>query len=471
MFAIYKTFSDGTTQLRYLHVDNQSSLVAVTDESGNVAERLAYDPFGKRRFVTGADDPNNTISGQTTEHGYTLEEMLDTVGVINLNGRMYDPLLGRFISADPNIQSPYNMQSYNRYSYCWDNTMICTDPSGYFSLGGFFDSIGNALGGVFHAAQSGWKDLWHNEVGRLAITVAVASITQDWAATAYDASATNAIIDPIVAAGATATPEEVMAINAVQTTGAIIGGAAGGFAGGMVGSGGNLHAGVSGAISGGLFGWAGGLTPGDPWSLERYAGHALAGCVGGLASGGCERGAASAIAGQWGTNISNSSFIVTVVVGGTTSVIGGGKFANGAETAAFGYMYNGCGHGETTCLFKQFLHDWQNGFLNTMRSSTGLALLPPGFITAMNGLVGSNNTFADATGGVTWKDWLYSPLYDSEGMPTAGISAPLTTSIKMQGYFGAAYGVGVAIGSAINAIPIGYDGANVQKWISNEISK
>ena len=138
MFGIYKTFSNGTTQMRYFHVDNQNSLVAVTDESGNVVERLAYDPFGKRRFVTGADDPNNTIVGQTTEHGYTEEEMLDSVGVINLNGRMYDPLLARFVSADPTIQSPYNMQSYNRYSYCWNNTMVCTDPSGYFSLGDVF---------------------------------------------------------------------------------------------------------------------------------------------------------------------------------------------------------------------------------------------------------------------------------------------------------------------------------------------
>lgn len=133
-----------------------------------------------------------------------------------------------------------------------------------------------------------------------------------------------------------------MAINAVQTTGAIIGGAAGGFAGGLVGSGGNFDAGVSGAISGGLFGWAGGL--GDPGSLERYAGHALAGCVGGIASGGCERGAVSAIAGQWGTNISDGGFIATVVVGGTTSVIGGGKFANGAQTAAFGLMFNCWNH-------------------------------------------------------------------------------------------------------------------------------
>ena len=44
---------------------------------------------------------------------------------------MYDPELGRFMSADPFVQAPYNSQSYNRYSYVFNNPLSFTDPSGY----------------------------------------------------------------------------------------------------------------------------------------------------------------------------------------------------------------------------------------------------------------------------------------------------------------------------------------------------
>ncbi len=47
------------------------------------------------------------------------------------NGRVYDPELGRFMSADPFVQAPYNSQSYNRYSYVFNNPLSFTDPTGY----------------------------------------------------------------------------------------------------------------------------------------------------------------------------------------------------------------------------------------------------------------------------------------------------------------------------------------------------
>jgi len=49
-----------------------------------------------------------------------------------MNGRIYDPTLGRFLQADPHVQAPMNSQSYNRYSYVLNNPMSYTDPSGYF---------------------------------------------------------------------------------------------------------------------------------------------------------------------------------------------------------------------------------------------------------------------------------------------------------------------------------------------------
>lgn len=49
-----------------------------------------------------------------------------------MNGRIYDPLLGRFLSADTVVQFPGNLQSFNRYSYVHNNPLTYTDPSGHF---------------------------------------------------------------------------------------------------------------------------------------------------------------------------------------------------------------------------------------------------------------------------------------------------------------------------------------------------
>ena len=59
-----------------------------------------------------------------------------------MNGRFYDPSLGRFLSPDPNVQFAADLQSYNRYSYCGNNPLRYTDPTGTFwnELGHFFTS-------------------------------------------------------------------------------------------------------------------------------------------------------------------------------------------------------------------------------------------------------------------------------------------------------------------------------------------
>jgi proteasome lid subunit RPN8/RPN11 len=51
--------------------------------------------------------------------------------LINMNGRVYDSEIARFVSPDPIIQDPYNILSYNRYTYCLNNPLKYTDPSGY----------------------------------------------------------------------------------------------------------------------------------------------------------------------------------------------------------------------------------------------------------------------------------------------------------------------------------------------------
>jgi RHS repeat-associated protein len=122
------------TATKYWHKDHLGSNVAITDAAGVVIERMAYDPFGKRRTTGGAYDQNGTLRGANTDRGFTGHEHLDDLGFIHMNGRIFDPTLGRFLSADPYIQYADNLQSYNRYSYLMNNPLNATDPTGYFKL-------------------------------------------------------------------------------------------------------------------------------------------------------------------------------------------------------------------------------------------------------------------------------------------------------------------------------------------------
>jgi RHS repeat-associated protein len=73
------------------------------------------------------------ISGlkSDTDRGFTFQEQLDNVGLIHMNGRVYDPQIGRFISADPTIPEPLISESFNRYAYVNNNPLVYTDASGF----------------------------------------------------------------------------------------------------------------------------------------------------------------------------------------------------------------------------------------------------------------------------------------------------------------------------------------------------
>ncbi|MBV5281635.1 MAG: hypothetical protein JZU53_04280 [Paludibacter sp.] len=121
---------NGVETLYYRYADNQGSLIALTDVSGNVVEKYAFDPWGARR------NPNDWTQKDTrtsfmTNRGYTGHEHLDAFSIINMNGRVYDPLTAMFFSPDPFIQSAGDWKNYNRYSYCMNNPTKYTDPSGY----------------------------------------------------------------------------------------------------------------------------------------------------------------------------------------------------------------------------------------------------------------------------------------------------------------------------------------------------
>ncbi len=125
-----------TQETSYLHHDHIGSLVAKSNQVGDSVEFSASDPWGLRQDESWLGSILGTDYVPTdTREGFTGHEHMDGVGLIHMNGRVYDPNIGRFLSPDPLIQDPTATQSFNRYAYVWNNPLTMTDPSG-FDCGG-----------------------------------------------------------------------------------------------------------------------------------------------------------------------------------------------------------------------------------------------------------------------------------------------------------------------------------------------
>ncbi len=107
--------------LYYVHTDRQGSLERITNTSGTIVTAYAYTPWGGRILLSGVN---------ITDRGYTGHEHLVALNLINMNGRVYDPVLARFLSPDPYVQAPDFTQSFNRYAYCLNNPFKYVDPEG-----------------------------------------------------------------------------------------------------------------------------------------------------------------------------------------------------------------------------------------------------------------------------------------------------------------------------------------------------
>ncbi|UOE39880.1 hypothetical protein MTP09_08060 [Chryseobacterium suipulveris] len=150
-----------------MHKDYLGSILAITDEQGNKLEQHHFDALGnlthlkigngaiitdKEQIRTYLSDGNLIV-----DRGYTSHEHFVEVGLIHMNGRLYDPLLKRFLNADENIQDPHNTQNYNKYGYVLNNPLMYNDPSGeifWFAalvpiMGKFFAAVvAGAIGGA-----------------------------------------------------------------------------------------------------------------------------------------------------------------------------------------------------------------------------------------------------------------------------------------------------------------------------------
>jgi RHS repeat-associated protein len=148
--------SEGSTHTPYYtYTDHQGSVLSVTNTNGTIVSEQNFDAWGRRRTPTTWIALLPTASTGLPVwlyRGYTGHEHLDNFGLINMNGRLYDPVLGRMLSPDNFIQDPSFTQSYNRYSYAWNNPLKYTDPSGQVL---FWDNvILGAVGGVFNVVTN-----------------------------------------------------------------------------------------------------------------------------------------------------------------------------------------------------------------------------------------------------------------------------------------------------------------------------
>ena len=121
----------GTTNWYYVLRDHLGNITHLVFASTNtVAGEYSFDAWGRRRD---RDDWSYTLAGDPdllVNRGFTGHEWLPWFNLYNMNGRLYDPVVGRFLSPDNYVQMPDFSQNFNRYSYCLNNPLKYNDPSG-----------------------------------------------------------------------------------------------------------------------------------------------------------------------------------------------------------------------------------------------------------------------------------------------------------------------------------------------------
>eukprot|EP01028_Stygiella_incarcerata_P008143 TRINITY_DN3477_c0_g2_i3.p1 TRINITY_DN3477_c0_g2~~TRINITY_DN3477_c0_g2_i3.p1 ORF type:complete len:413 (+),score=-19.60 TRINITY_DN3477_c0_g2_i3:103-1341(+) len=286
---------------------------------------MTYKPFGQQVAQEWINEASKAV---VTKRGFTGHEHITEFNLIHMNGRVYDPVTGRFLSADPTIQAPYDTQSYNRYTYVKNNPLKYTDPSGY----SWFKKVFHAIGKVFKAIKKYIK-----VIVAIVVTVVIAiyapyllGMTETWGFAAF----------------ATLSLENAMIIGAIS-----------GFVSGFIMTG-TLSGAVKGAVWGAISaGVAHGIGHAEALKNMRSAlggagQHIMHGITraaitkaqGGRWSSGFWSGLAGSALGATMGKLENLHIAIKTAINslasGMISKISGGKFANGAVTGAFVYLFN-----------------------------------------------------------------------------------------------------------------------------------
>ena len=128
VFAVCSTNEKGDNSILYVHKDHLNSWCLVTDENGQVVQDVSFDAWGNLR---NGDSWSGDYNGNLLcDRGFTGHEHLESFGIINMNGRAYDPIMSMMMSPDSYTQNLDFSQNYNRYIYCYNNPLSYNDPSG-----------------------------------------------------------------------------------------------------------------------------------------------------------------------------------------------------------------------------------------------------------------------------------------------------------------------------------------------------
>ena len=309
--------------------DYQGSMGAyVSIATGNIVEPRSYDGWGRMRQAAGQDDnaANAVLNASTEPTGFIGQEHVKGLAVVNLNARLYDPIIGRFLAADP--LGDYGTQGLNPYSYARNNPLTGSDPTGLRSG----DFLGNLLNDI---------NVFLEKHQRAVIAIAAVAMFQFQFAPGALAAA------GVAEAGATfATLPAGLQVAVTAASGAL-GGAinTGTLRGTIVGAATSVAFWGVGQASGSL------LPQGVPAGAIKIGLHAAVGCASSAAGGGqCGSGALSAGFAKLTTlavdNMEANHFIkgaITALGGGTGAALSGGRLGDGLLLGAMGYSFNAMG--------------------------------------------------------------------------------------------------------------------------------
>lgn len=183
---VYRRENGGNWTAYNIGRDCLGNVTQIATLDGTPVAEYSYDPWGRLRdpetleIYTAGNEPELFLG-----RGFTGHEHLAWFGLVNMNARLYDPLLGRFLSPDPYVQAPDFSQNFNRYSYALNNPLKYSDESGEFWL----YVIGAAIGGITNWIANGCEFTWDG-LKYFGAGAAIGALS--WGASAFTASAFSA---------------------------------------------------------------------------------------------------------------------------------------------------------------------------------------------------------------------------------------------------------------------------------------
>ena len=288
----------GATTYYYLLRDYLGNITHVYNASTSTVAEYGFDAWGRRRNPISWSYDLTSQPELFAGRGFTSHEHLPWFNLVNMNGRLYDPAVGRFISPDPYVQMPDQTQNMNRYTYCMNNPLLYVDYNGYTWLSNFGDWLGDSgkaivstvvtvgvvvgvtaicvgtgglgavaiaaiagasggiVGGALNTAFAGGSG--NDFLVNMAIGAGVGGISGVVGGAAGSWASKH--IGGIILNGFTISAKSAIGGFVTGAIGGMAGGYAGGFTGGLILSGGNLtaamKAGINGLKMGGAIGGA-----------------------------------------------------------------------------------------------------------------------------------------------------------------------------------------------------------------------